>query len=135
MHETTDELLLKLRKDGRVTVDLAAMLQKRLFEKLQSVMRIIVNLASFEVPTAEYDPAARLLPDAEPEPRDPDSLFGGDDYLTAHQVSALIELTPQHIYRLAREGKIPSVQFGDRTRRFPRQEIRRWIHGKTESKL
>ena len=51
--------------------------------------------------------------------------------LTAREVSELIgNRSPKWVYRLAGEGRIPSVRLTDGTVRFAPDEIEKWIQSK-----
>jgi excisionase family DNA binding protein len=49
-----------------------------------------------------------------------------DQLLTAEDVAALIGMTADYVYALARRGAIPVVRFG-RSVRFRRGSIERWL--------
>lgn len=58
------------------------------------------------------------------------SLPGTQDIelLNADQVARLLNFTDRHaIYKLKREGKLKAVALGDKTLRFSRAEIRRFV--------
>jgi excisionase family DNA binding protein len=46
--------------------------------------------------------------------------------LTAPQVSEVLALPVDHVYRLVREGRIPHLRFG-RTVRFRAEAVQRWL--------
>ena len=50
------------------------------------------------------------------------------ELLTANEVSKILNLTLASVYRLAREGDIPSVKFNERTVRFDPDEIEQYIN-------
>jgi len=51
--------------------------------------------------------------------------------LTVREVAALLRYTPQHIYRLEREGKIPRRrQIGESRVAFIEAEITAWIESR-----
>lgn len=48
--------------------------------------------------------------------------------LTADQVAEVLNYTDRHaVYKLKREGKLRAVSLGDKTLRFSRDEVRRFI--------
>lgn len=49
-----------------------------------------------------------------------------DELLTAEQVALILGVPKDYVYRLSREGRIPTVFVG-RYRRFRREDVRRWI--------
>ncbi len=54
------------------------------------------------------------------------------DILTAEQVATLLQMNETHIYKLAKDGKIPSFKIGGQ-RRFSRKALEAWIQaGGTE---
>ena len=66
---------------------------------------------------------ARQHVDTEPlvEPEDPDRL------ITADEVARLMGVTPDYIWKLAREEKIPYIPVGDRRKMFRRSRILAWF--------
>ena len=48
------------------------------------------------------------------------------DILTAEEVATLLHMNTTHIYKLAKDGKIPSFKIGGQ-RRFRRLEIEAWM--------
>ena len=62
----------------------------------------------------------------------------GQPLLKPEEVSRFLRVTKEHVYRLAREGKLPSVRVG-RSLRFRSADIHEYLaptkgerHGKTE---
>ena len=53
--------------------------------------------------------------------------------LKVDDVAEILGMHPQTVYRMARQGKIPSVKIG-RSLRFDSEEIEEWIKGRKERK-
>jgi excisionase family DNA binding protein len=49
-----------------------------------------------------------------------------DPLLNATEVSEILQLPVDHVYRLARERRIPCLRFG-RSLRFREESVRRWL--------
>jgi excisionase family DNA binding protein len=47
----------------------------------------------------------------------------------AEEVAELLGTTPRRVYEMVRQERIPYVRLGERSLRFPRQAIRRWLDG------
>ena len=54
-------------------------------------------------------------------PTSPDSLLG------AEQVAELLSVSTQTVWRLSREGKIPTVRLGPKTLRYRRNALLEWL--------
>lgn len=54
-----------------------------------------------------------------------------DEVLTAEEVSTLLKVNKDTVYRLAREKKIPSFRVGRRVR-FYRESIQEYMKGQTQ---
>ena len=54
------------------------------------------------------------------------SVASGSDMLTVREVSQILRIHPTTVYRLAREGKLPSFQVGAAWR-FHKDLIARWM--------
>jgi excisionase family DNA binding protein len=52
--------------------------------------------------------------------------------LTARDVAARLQTNTQTIYRLAREGKLPTVPISTRTRRWTEDAVEAFITGQTD---
>lgn len=62
------------------------------------------------------------------------TLSNGHDLelLTADDVAKLLKYPDRHgVYKLKREGKLKAVSLGDKTLRFSREEVRRFIQERT----
>ena len=46
---------------------------------------------------------------------------------TARQVAEWFDVDIQRVYRMAREGRLPSIRLGDNTLRFHRPTLERWL--------
>jgi excisionase family DNA binding protein len=51
-------------------------------------------------------------------------------WFTAKQVADLIGVSTRHVYDMGNEGQLPEVDFGDRSVRFPREDVMQWIADK-----
>jgi excisionase family DNA binding protein len=47
--------------------------------------------------------------------------------LTAFDVSEMLGITPYHVYRLAKEGTLPSYKFSSKNVRFKQEDIDAYI--------
>lgn len=112
--DQADQLFRRLPEAARAEAERVLTLALVTVSCYLDVMRHAEELAPKPEP-----PATEPVPEPVPEP--PDALK--KKYITAAELADVLGLTPQHIYRLAREGKIPSVQFGDRTRRFEVERV------------
>ena len=54
-----------------------------------------------------------------------------DEVLTAEEVSTLLKVNKDTVYRLARENKLPSFRVGRRVR-FYRESIQEYMKGQTQ---
>ena len=61
-------------------------------------------------------------------PATPPRLFpaqtDGREFLTAQEMSAVLKLNPQTLYRLARQGVIPAIRIGKKSLRFDPVQVR-----------
>ena len=63
-----------------------------------------------------------MMPDRLPEP-----------FVKVEVVAEFLNLNPATVYRWAVKGKIPSHEFGPRTRRFRLSQVERWASNTTGS--
>lgn len=57
--------------------------------------------------------------------------FPDTPWMTAQEVAAALRITPNHAYRLAQLGMLPSIRLG-RAIRFPTAELKRQAEAHTE---
>ena len=56
-----------------------------------------------------------------------------ENLMTVKEVSALLRVSPQTLYKMLEQGNIPAVKVGSQWR-FDRTQIRDWIQGQSGSK-
>lgn len=68
-----------------------------------------------------------------PRPKiDPNQAATWPYILTCPQAAEILGVSHSKVYRMAREGQIPSIRFGQSTR-IPRQLFLEWVEGKARA--